>query len=324
MIFRIKNIEKRKENHFFYLKWALFSLLFFLISSKSVCQDSLPIVKDTLKEKELNFQPFFFKALSEKAIGNHQKAIENLESCNQLIPNNIAVFFEFSKNYLKLNKTFIAKEYINRALLKDPNNIWMLKHLVKICVKENDIEEAINVQQKLVAINLKEREHLVKLYLQNNDSKKAIALMNLMEREKVLSAKFRKLKNNLENQKKQTVTEEKKVISGSLKEQFKNNKSFAILKRILTDSKTNIEEQLKYAETGILYFPAQPFVYLVKGKALNYQKKYKKALLSLQNGIDFVIEDEMEADFYKEMAVAYKGLNDFENEKKCIEKSKKI
>ena len=62
----------------------------------------------------------------------------------------------------------------------------------------------------------------------------------------------------------------------------------------------------------------------MKGKALNNQKKYKKALLSLQNGIDFVIEDTMEADFYKEMAVSYKGLGNFKEEKRFIEKSNKI
>jgi predicted Zn-dependent protease len=62
----------------------------------------------------------------------------------------------------------------------------------------------------------------------------------------------------------------------------------------------------------------------MKGKALNYQKNYKKALTILQNGLDFAIEDTMEAEFYKEMAIAYKGLGNLKEEKKYTEKYRKL
>jgi len=66
---------------------SLFKLLFFFISlffctNPFFSQDSIPIRKDLTEEKTLQFQEFFFKALSEKSIENYQKAIENLESCN--------------------------------------------------------------------------------------------------------------------------------------------------------------------------------------------------------------------------------------------------
>ena len=323
MITVFENKENRKKRAT-YLKYALFSILFILFSLKSYAQDSIPVAKDLTEEKELDFQQFFFKALSEKSIGNYQKAIENLESCNQVLGDDVAVYFEFSKNYLSLNKTLLAKEYINRALVKEPNNIWMLKHLVKIDIKDRNIFDAIAIQQKVVAIKPKEREFLLKLYLQNRDYKKAISLMNKMEHDNALSSNFKNLKDNLEKRKVKAVVKETKSDAVSLKNQFKSNKSYEILKQILTESKDDVEELLKYSNEGIELFPAQPYVYFVKGKALNYQKKYKKALLSLQNGIDFVIEDDMEADFYKEMAVSYKGLGNFKDEKKFIEKSKKI
>ena len=59
----------------------------------SYAQDSIALPKDLNEEKELKFQQYFFKALAEKSIRNFQKAIENLESCNQIIPNDVAVFF---------------------------------------------------------------------------------------------------------------------------------------------------------------------------------------------------------------------------------------
>ncbi|MEO9571779.1 MAG: hypothetical protein ABJH82_11990 [Polaribacter sp.] len=288
-------------------------------------QDSILIAEDLTEEKELRFQQFFFKALSEKSIENYQKAIENLESCNQILSNEVAVFFEFSKNYLQLNKTLLAKEYINRALVNEPKNIWMLKHLVKVNVKERDFSEAISIQKKTVAINIKEREFLLKLYLRNRDYKNAVLLMNVMEQDNALSSNFKNLKSTLEKKvNKKFVKQEKKSNSGSLIEQFKTNKSYNILKKILEVSIDNSAQLLKYSTEGIELFPAQPFVYLMNAKALNYQKSYKKALLSLQNGIDFVIDDEMEANFYTQMAISYNGLGNFKDEKKFREKSKKL
>ena len=55
-------------------------------------QDSIA-VQDLDEEKELKFQQYFFKALSEKSIKNYQKAIENLELCNEVLPENVTVFF---------------------------------------------------------------------------------------------------------------------------------------------------------------------------------------------------------------------------------------
>ncbi|WP_233269867.1 tetratricopeptide repeat protein [Polaribacter sp. L3A8] len=323
MIIRLEHKAQRKKRAT-YVKYALFSLFFMLCSFKFYAQDSIPITKDLTEEKELNFQQFFFKALSEKSIGNYQKAIENLESCNQISNENKAVYFEFSKNYLLLNKTLLAKEYIKRALEEEPNNNWMLKHLVQVYVKDRNYSEAISVQQKLVEGNLKERSYLLQLYLQQKEYKKAILLMDEMEHDNMLSSSYKKIKSNLENKESKTIVDKKTASEVSLEEQFKEHKSYVVLKQILIASKENSEVLLKYSSEGISLFPAQPFVYLMKGKALNYQKKFKIALLSLQNGIDFVIEDTMESDFYKEMAISYKGLGNFNEEKKFIEKSKKI
>lgn len=320
---KIKNFKEKRKTYNY--KFFLFSLFLLLFSLKTFSQDSIPVAEDLTEEKELKFQQFFFKALSEKSIGNYQKAIENLESCNQILSNEVAVFFEFSKNYLQLNKTLLAKEYIDRALVKEPKNIWMLKHLVNINVKARNLSEAIAIQKKIVAINSKERELLLKLYLRNRDYKNAVLLMNVMEQGNALSSNFKNLKNSLEKKiSKKPVKEVENNNSLSLFDQFKTNKSYTVLKKILDISSENNEQLLKYSTEGIELFPAQPFVYLMKAKALNDQKSYKKALLSLHNGIDFVIEDEMEAKFYNEMAISYRGLGNFKDEKKFREKSKKL
>lgn len=324
MNFKSKHREIRKERQFDYFRLALFSFFFFLFTLNIDAQDSIAAPKDLTEEAALKFQQFFFKALSQKSIGNYQKAIENLENCNQLLTNDVAVFFEFSKNYLFLNNGLLAKEYISRALEKDPDNIWMLKHLVKIHQKDRNYKKAIEVQQKIIANEPKEREFLVSLYVYDRQYQEAISLMNILESEYALSSNLKRLKESLEARKSNLVKEIKLENIGPLTDQFKKDKSYPILKQILKISYDKPEILLKYSEEGISLFPAQPYVYLMKAKALNDQNNYKNALLTLQNGIDFVIEDKMEADFYKEIAKAYKGLGNKKEENIYKQRAKKL
>ncbi|MGK0411955.1 MAG: putative Zn-dependent protease [Polaribacter sp.] len=324
MNFKNKHLKIRKERQFDYFKLALFSFFFSLFSLNTDAQDSITAPKDLTEEAALKFQQFFFKALSQKSIGNYQKAIENLENCNQLLTNNVAVFFEFSKNYLFLNNGLLAKEYISRALEKDPDNIWMLKHLVKIYQKDRNYKKAIEVQQNIIANEPKEREFLVSLYVIDRQYQEAISLMNILESEYALSSNLKRLKESLEARKSNLVKEVKLEDIGPLTDQYNKDKSYLILKQILKISYDKPEILLKYSEEGISLFPAQPYVYLMKGKALNDQKNHKNAILTLQNGIDFVIEDKMEADFYKEIAKAYKGLGNKKEENNYKQKAKKL
>ena len=100
--------------------------------------------------------------------------------------------------------------------------------------------------------------------------------------------------------------------------------SYAALKRVLERSKENTAQLLKYSGEGILLFPAQPFVYLMHGEALNSKKQYSKALEILKSGLDFVFEGSVAVLFYKELAISYQGLGDENAAKKYREKSKKI
>ena len=325
---RKKKIEKRKKRAV-YIKYALFSLFFILYSLKFSAQDSIPAAADLSEEKELKFQEFFFKALAEKSINNYQKAIENLENCNQVLPNNMAVYFEFSKNYLELNNTMLAKEYINRALLQEPENIWMLAHLVKIYKKDRNFADAIIIQEKIIRLNANKKNELIYLYLSNKEYDKALTLINEIQEEKGLTQPLIRLQNNLKNRELITdmVQEAASVESlAELTEQFEEEKSFETLKKIFTileneDNNLALEE---FSEKGISLFPAQPLVYLFNGKSLNNLKKHKEALTTLKNGIDFVIEDNMEASFYEQMSIASAGNGNAEEAKKYSDLAKKL
>ena len=198
----------------------------------------------------------------------------------------------------------------------------MLKHLVKIFLKEKNFSEAILIQKKIVSLNSNERVPLLEMYIQNKEDQNAISLMSIIEKENFLSARYKKIKFNFEQRKEPPVSLDKILPTNSLESQFATNKSFSVLKKILEKNKENPLLLIKYSDEGILLFPAQPFVYLMQGKALNDQREYKRALLCLKNGVDFVIADDMEIAFYKEIAISYRGLGNFKKEKKYIDKAK--
>lgn len=300
--------------------FLFFVWLFFFIEP-IFSQDSIPEKKDLTEEKALKFQEFFFKALSEKAIENYQKAIENLESCNQILENQIAVFFEFSKNYYELNNIVLAKEYVQRALQKEPENLWMLKHLVMILQKESNFNEAIKLQEKITENHPNERESLVRLYFINDQPKEALAVLLKMEQENGLNSEFSFLKKKLTETNNPVIEETKTNDIEGLISQFQTDKSYSILENILQRSEKKNDTLLLFSKEGISLFPEQPFVYLQHGKALNQQNEFQKALNSLKNGLDFVIDVKMEIEFYSEIAKAYKGLGNAIEEKKYRQKA---
>ncbi|KJD36793.1 TPR domain protein [Tamlana sedimentorum] len=72
-------------------------------------------------------------------------------------------------------------------------------------------------------------------------------------------------------------------------------------------------------------YPSQPLFYLVNGVALNELNTPKKALESLEMGLDFIIDDtKMEADFYKQLSKAYTLLNNTQKAKTFNDKAQKL
>tara|TARA_B100000787_G_scaffold31421_1_gene21183 strand:- start:14683 stop:15627 length:945 start_codon:yes stop_codon:yes gene_type:complete len=293
----------------------------------SFSQDSIPTAIDVREEKEIKFQEYLFKALSEKSIKNYQKAIENLEECIAILPKNKTIYFEFSKNYLLLNKTIEAKLYIDKALLLEPLNIWMLLHLVAIQKKDRNYNEAIKTQLKIVQQNHRYRGSLVQLYYLNSEFDKALSLISKLENENGLNKKLKQLKNNLVDRNKTVlVKEEKESLPGLIADFEENKSSFSILKKILELAiKNNNEVFYKYSKLAMDLFPAQPFAYLFRGKALQLQNKHQEAIDILESGLDFVIDNPiLESQFYTTLAKLYTIINNSRKASEYLEKVKKL
>lgn len=285
-------------------------------------QDSIVPQESIAEKTNLEFQELFFSALTEKGIKNYKKAIDKLSECNALIPKNKAVLFEMSKNYFFLKNYPEAIEYSKLALEQEPKNVWILRHLIAIYEKQRDYSNAIKQQKILAEISIKNKAKLAFLYFKNKDYTSAKKILEDLESKKMLNARLRSiLKSLVKVTERKKVQKEKKVIAANFEKVFNETKSYKSLKKLLIhlDSK-NDSKFLEYSKNGVDLFPAQPFIYLMNGKALNKNKNFKKAIESLANGIDFVIEDpQLLSKFYKELLKSYQGLGD----KKNIEKYRK-
>lgn len=270
------------------------------------------------EENELKFQEYFFEALKQKAIKNYSKAIESLEKCYEIDSINVGVSFEFSKNYFLTKNYFEAELFINKALEKEPNNSYLLNHKVEILKEQQKLNEAIDIQKKLIEINPKNSDKLVLLYIQNKDFKKAEGLIVEIEEKALVSQRIKGLKTYLENRNKivKTISSKDSRTTENedieiLKEEYKKNKDYKLLQTILTiEEKSKLFDALEVdSKNGLELFPAQPYLYKMNGLALNELGKYNEAIDVLTLGIDFVIDSPiMEADFYDQLSISYEGI----------------
>jgi len=274
---------------------------------------------DNQELEDLKFQEYFFEALKQSATNNYSKAIENLEKCAAIDTVNLAVDFEFSKNYLLLKKYYEADVFINNALAKDPKNRHLLKHKVSILKAQRNYKDAIEIQKQLVQLKPIYTDELVLLYIQNREFSKAEDLIVEIEDKALTTLKIRRFKNYLTNRKKLNKKEAKTSKNQAenanieaLKNSYKKNKDFKTLLQILSyELENNLFELLHLdSKNALELFPAQPILYQLNGYALNKLKKYKNAIDVLTIGIDFVIDNnEMELNFYNQLIISHEGLN---------------
>jgi predicted Zn-dependent protease len=276
--------------------------------------DSLTLLEDS-DDVLIKFENHYFEALKYKAIGNNSLAIIELEKCQQVFPNDKSVDFEFSKNYFDLRKYIQAELYIDKALQQNLDNYWFLELAKKIQLKQYNYLKAIELQQKIILQKPKFTEDLVLIYIQASELEKAQKLIEELEIKGFSSSRLTRFKktvsNRNRNETKQRIVETKNASLEDLKESFKSNKQFDILKKILQEEfiLKNREGLYKYSSQGLELFPAQPYVYLMNGKALISQEKYKDAIEVLMNGIDFVIDDnEMMVQCYQQLAIGYEAI----------------
>jgi tetratricopeptide (TPR) repeat protein len=124
------------------------------------------------------FQDNFYEALKQKGIENYDKAIEALEKCKGIEPENAVVYFELGRNYYALKKYNEAYENFQKVTQMDPKNRWAWVGMYDVCYATKDYNKAIPIVEKLVEFKDDYKEDLTSLYMNTQQFDKALELIN--------------------------------------------------------------------------------------------------------------------------------------------------
>lgn len=124
------------------------------------------------------FQNFFYESLKQKGIENYDKAIEALQRCQELEPNNAVVYFELGKNYLAQKKYKDAYDNFEKVTQMDSKNRWAWVGMYDVCYDTHDYNQAIIIVQKLIEFKADYKEDLTSLYMNTQQYDKALELIN--------------------------------------------------------------------------------------------------------------------------------------------------
>ncbi|OED34945.1 hypothetical protein AB832_06675 [Flavobacteriaceae bacterium (ex Bugula neritina AB1)] len=119
---------------------------------------------DDLGNVSDEFQELFFEALKQKAITNHDKAIDALEQCISINPKPNVLYAELAKNYLELKSYRQAEDNFKKVLIERPQDRYLLEGLFEAYFEQRKYTESIEVVEKLVAFNSRYKEQLANLY----------------------------------------------------------------------------------------------------------------------------------------------------------------
>ena len=212
--------------------------------------------------------------------GNRKKAYKAAQNLLKIKPDSKFVHLALYKFYLEDEKIDDAINSVRIYLTSPENNAEakdkLLKDFVSFVSKNPEYESDL-VEITALVDNNKDAatyNNLGQYYLKSGDKAKALA---------------------------------------NFKEALKQNPNdFKLIKDILLiqlDLQA-FEDVVTESEEALELYPAQPILYLVNGVANNQQGAHKKAIESLEIGLDFLIDNPiMESDFYTQLSVAYKALN---------------
>lgn len=123
------------------------------------------------------FEEAFYDALKEKSMENHDKAIQKLQTCLQLQPQEAVVHFELAKNYFAIKDYTQAVIQFEKVLELKPDERWAWDGLYQIAKTNRNYQQAIVYLKKLIPYSTEYQEELVSTYMFAQKYEEALLLI---------------------------------------------------------------------------------------------------------------------------------------------------
>jgi tetratricopeptide (TPR) repeat protein len=292
-------------------------------------KDALEILDELDKEQGITPSRDMLRNQIYAATGRKKDQIENLEERVEDNPdeesNYLALIYRYSEN----NDNEKAFETAKKLLEIKPNSQLVHLALYKFYLDENNPEQAI-ASMKIVLqspqikpeAKMKVLSDFVKFVGENPEYEQDLVeatsytLDDTNEKSLVELAQYYLTKGD-----------KTKSLEYYIEALKLDGDNFNILRNVLLlqiDTQ-NYEAAASRSQEALLKFPSQPLLYLINGVALNKLNRANEAVDTLEIGLDYIIDDpKMEADFYKQLSIAYTTLNNTVKAKTFSDKAKQL
>jgi tetratricopeptide (TPR) repeat protein len=246
--------------------------------------------------------------------GNDKDRIKNLEERLKKNPQNEINYLNLIFRYSELNEKEKAFNIAKQLLQRNPNSQLVHLALYKFYLDANDTQNAINSMKTVLVsseINPDSKAKVLKDFMNfvsNNPAFEPdlLEVTTLVNEDKSAKTLLELAQYHLQ------IGDKPKALS-YFEEILKiEPNNYSVIKDILLlhlDLNYN-EAAAKRSTLALELFPAQPIFYLINGVANIKMKLPKKAIESLEAGLDYLVDDvQMEAEFYTQLSLAYELNN---------------
>lgn len=353
--FIARAIEINAENSWYKLFLAE------IYQNSSQFEKAATLYKELTENEPENLEHLFNWAACELYSHNYKEALELYDRIEGMIGITEDISLQKEKIYLRMNKVGKAIEEIQKLIDANPNeasNYGLLAELYEADGKPEKAIETFNKLQEIDPENPNISLSLAKFYLNQGDKEKSFEQMKIAfanvkldidTKIKIIltyyvTDEYEKFKNDAFDLIRiliDTHPEDPKpysVYGDFLKREGKINEAIEQFEKVISidNSKYLVWEQLLllYSENNdfesmrekthmaIELFPEQPLLYLMNGAANMQQKKYDAAIVSLEKGVKFIIDnDPFFAQFYTYLGDAYYQNENAEESFKAYDKA---
>lgn len=292
-------------------------------------KDALELLDELDKEFGFNADRDYLRNQIYDITGKDKDRIENLEERLEKEPNNEINYLNLIYRYSETGKKDKAFETAKKLLAFNPNSQLVHLALYKFYLDENDTENAIKSMKIVLTSSDIKPDAKAKVlndfvaFVSNHPEYEP----DLLEVTTLVSDD-KSAKTQLELAQYYLKTGDKTKALSYFEEALKEDpNNYSVLKDVLLlqlDLDYN-EQAANKSEQTIELFPAQPIFYLINGVANNKLKYPKKAIESLETGLDYVVDDvKMEIDFYKQLSLAYQLDNNITKSQTFAKKAEEL